>query len=112
MCHLELFDKPGCARSLSPWPRLSHCPLTAFPPRAVCRLRADGANAGLWSLLCGCCFGGRQKVLALDLDAPVGWLQWEDTWLAGQSFAGPVRLALHVLDAEEYLDAMGIVLAQ
>ena len=47
-------------------------------------------------------------MLALDLDAPVGWIQYES--LAGRGIAGPVRLGLFVLDAEDYLDAMGISL--
>lgn len=86
-------------------------PLFSVPLGSICRaqlLRAEGANAGLWTLLCGCCYGGRQKVLALDLDAPVGWIQYES--LAGRGIAGPVRLGLFVLDAEDYLDAMGISL--
>ena len=67
-----------------------------------------GANAVLMSLLCSCCYGERQKLLALDFDAPIGWLQWEAAHGAG--LAGPVRLGLHVLDAEEWADALGVSL--
>ena len=70
---------------------------------------AGGANATLCSLLCGCCFGQRQRVLVLDLDAPQGWIQWEEL-PAARGIAGPVRLSLHVVDAEEHLDAMGLTL--
>ena len=67
-----------------------------------------GANAVLMSLLCSCCYGERQKLLALDFDAPIGWLQWE--FALGAGLAGPVRLGLHVLDAEEWADALGVSL--
>ena len=68
---------------------------------------ATGKNLHLWSLLCTCCFGGRDKVLVLDIDAPVGWLQWgHSRGLSG--VAGPVRLGLFVRDADEYVEALGI----
>lgn len=86
--------------------------LFTFPLGAIARatlLRSDGVNASIWSLLCGCCFGSRQMVLALDLDAPAGWIQWEK--LHGEGLTGPVRLGLQVFaDADEYLDAMGVTL--
>ena len=91
-----------------------HDPIFSVPIGSILRaqlLRAAGPNAGLWSLLCGCCYGGsREKVLALDLDAPLGWIQWEEH--AARNIAGPVRLGLYVLDdqVEEYLDAMGLSL--
>ena len=44
----------------------------------------------------------------LDIDAPVGWLQWEA--LVGRNIAGPLRLGLHVLDPDEWLDAMSLSL--
>lgn len=87
-------------------------PLFAVPLKSICRTQlTNGAfqYTGLWSLLsCACCYGDRQKVLLLDIDAPLGWLQWEQ--LAGRGLAGPVRLGLHVVDAEEYVDAMGLPL--
>ena len=86
-------------------------PLFSVPLNSIARaqsLHAGGANMGIWTLLCSCCFGARQKVLALDLDAPAGWIQWEA--LAGRGIAGPVRLGLYVLDAEEWTDAMGLAL--
>ena len=86
-------------------------PLFSVPIGAVGRaqlLRSGGANTSLWSLLCGCCYGERQSLLALDFDAPLGWIQWQE--VAGHGIAGPVRLGLHVLDADEYLDAMGLML--
>jgi hypothetical protein len=114
--------------------------LFSVPLGAVLRvqlLRSSGASANLLSLLCGCCYGERQKVLALDLNAPVGWLQWAP--VMGDGIVGPVRvrvkrshtsssaapvcaadhraivscltqLELQVLDADEYLDAMGLSL--
>ena len=65
-------------------------------------LRPSGTNAHVWAFLCGCCFGARDRVLALDLDAPAGWLQAEP------GLAGPVRLSLFVRDVDDWLDAMDI----
>ena len=81
-------------------------PLTSII-RAECE-RKSSADA-FCSLLFGCCFG-REVVLALDLDAPVGWLHWE-MW-SGKGIVGPVRLSLFVLpdDVDEMLDAMGVAL--
>ena len=86
-------------------------PIFSLPLRSIARaqlLDTGGVNAGLWSLLCRCCFGSRQKLLALDVDAPVGWIQWEA--LHGEGLAGPLRLGLHVLDVDEWLDAMELTL--
>ena len=56
-----------------------------------CRIRQpEGANAHVWSFLCGCCFGHRDRVLELELDAPAGWLQAEP------GLAGPALLCLFV----------------
>ena len=64
--------------------------------------RPSGANAHIWSFLCGCCFGDRDRVLVLDLDAPTGWLQSEP------GLTGPARLCLFVRDVDEWIDAMDI----
>ena len=52
--------------------------------------RPQGMHAHIWTFLCGCCFGDRDRVLVLDLDAPTGWLQSEP------GLTGPARLCLFV----------------
>ena len=91
----ELFT--GNGYSPGPLATISHAKLMPI----------GGANAVLMSLLCSCCYGERQKLLALDFDAPIGWLQEA---AHGAGLAGPVRLGLHVLDAEEWADALGVSL--
>ena len=46
--------------------------------------------------------------LALDLDAPVGWLQYGPGGAGPGGCAGPVRLTLYVRDVDEWIDAMDI----
>lgn len=64
---------------------------------------AVGDNLHLWTCLCGCCFGGRDVILALQVDAPAGWLHWGPAGVTG-----PLTLALFVRDVDEWIDAMGI----
>lgn len=74
------------------------------------KIRAAAATA-LWSRPVGSttplshagCFGENDVALALDLDAPVGWLQY-----GSGGCAGPVRLTLYIRDVDEWIDAMGI----
>ena len=68
-------------------------------------LRSSGQDASVWQVLCGCCFGERDVLLALDLDAPIGWVQMTG---APVGCVGPVRLSLHVRDVDEWINAMDI----
>jgi hypothetical protein len=84
-------------------------PIFTVPLAHICRasiVKAAGNNLHLWALLCGCCFGERDRVLALELDAPAGWLHTGDSVL--DRIAGSVRLGLFVRDAEQWVEAMGI----
>lgn len=83
-------------------------PILSVPLASVLRasvLRSSGQDASMWQILCGCCFGERDVLLALDIDAPVGWLQMSG---APVGCVGPVRLSLHVRDVDEWIDAMDI----
>ena len=84
-------------------------PVFTLPLGAICRAsiqKAVGKNLHLWALLCGCCFGERDKILNLDLEVPAGWLCFGDATL--NRVAGSVRLGLYVRDADEWVDAMQI----
>ena len=80
-------------------------PLTAIRIASVTRQREDGnTSLQIWKFCCGCCFGDRDVVLVLELDAPIGWVQWPPA----SGLAGPVRLSLAVRDVDDYIEAMGI----
>lgn len=70
-------------------------------------LRARGQDVPWTHIVFGCCFGDKDVQLALDVDAPAGWLQ-EGLGLGAS--AGPIRLSLFVRDVDEWIEAMGIEL--